>query len=704
MLFDFVLKDYVRDFMLVALVLAWVVRTLPRHKADTRAATAKEVETLHTMLGLCINSYGNAELGRNGDLFGSWKLVASYWEGTIWLWQDDTRKTSWAVVVRGTSHLLDSFQDKRLVSDTMHARWTSTWQDDADALCQEVQRFLKEKQIDLSRDDVTFVGHSLGASHAEYLLHFFRSRSQDGDNLKGVTFDSPGQPKSFRQAKQMPPSIPGLKTLNAPANIVNTLNPPCAEILYCCGSGSRIYFGTICNGVKAAWHFGARAVFFGLDALREHSMQHRLESMQTLVDDGQLSLSCRTQWPTYSGWFVSVLGSQHKASFRAHTDPSPQPAPAAVHTTPLPHVAIPPANRHPDLLRLPEKREDMLIRKPYKCSNANVDWQRFFDMLTASDKVFALVGDSGQGKTSIFKTLLELPHTDRQLLIADGINTTRFPIVAWMKDVCVDDKGTTRRIFLVDLPGLGGLEQAGPHANDFMQNNAESLLKQIRKSVGAIYYVRRESTIQDESKNRFDAIRQICGDDISLRVIYNHEGPPDREWVEPRRQAISECLKIPKDWLVQCTVIARPEFNEQARERGHHNVKLLLDRWTDDTKPAVLKSSLGTVGDRTVKVEAEIAYQDSQAPLLGSLGGGLVGGGATAYASWAVGAAWWGSSLGKVLLVTSGGVVAAVPLAITCGVAVGSTAVTYGAIQAAPWAGRQARKGYLGVASWFEAW
>ncbi|PWN40432.1 hypothetical protein IE81DRAFT_325599 [Ceraceosorus guamensis] len=670
--------------ILVAFVARSAFRSISRRaRPNTHIAQREDFAKMSFVLSLCERTYAAPGLLQNNAILWDHTMVRVARSGVIWIWQRNStppEQRQWIIAIKGTSNIRDLFQDGRLLLDTARPGRFNKWQRDAFALRRQVEELLTELGVNLDEDKVTFIGHSLGASHAEYLLHFFRQRSRTQTNLYGFTIDSPGQPPSFRIETGMQGPLPNLTTLNAPPNLFNTLNVPVAQTLYCCGDGPDVHLNIVWNVISTSYNFSADVAWFALKAFGRYSANHYLKSIKDYLDDCDISETTAAQWPTYTNTVVAYIPILPSATAFQPLAPGPGPGPrpprprppppptAAPHRPPV--ARRPQEDDHPGLERLPGARNEMVTGVPYKCSGDG-DVTRFQSMLVGSDKVLALIADSLQGKSSIFKVFVGLLFSDRRIRVSRRANTTRWPIVAKIGEFVVDaENGKRRTVFLVDIPGLGGQGMLS-QPNGWAENDARVLLDKLRSWIGVIYYIRRTPFL-DDAATRLRQIQNICGDEIDIRYIHNYDGFSDRPQEHEEHRADFVNALPPNTPIIQCTVVRDPDSTKEERDR--HDDVALLREWRSEISPEALRSNAGTFADRQRRSAPQDAQRDAQQA--GHAHDAAVRRGAwsttfTGVLTYLPGAPWWSPYLGP-SLTTSIGVIGAVAVAISVGVGAGA--------------------------------
>lgn len=254
------------------------------------------------MIKLCLSAYDVERRLRSGDRLSEWEYVGNHADLSLHLWKRErqigrNRQTEWALVIRGTQLVQELFTDYRLLRDSTSG--SSSFNMSADRITALARGLLAQHQVGPDRL-ITFTGHSLGATYAEILLHVLRPAYP---LARAVTFESPGQPSSFRVHRGMPVPLPGLITLNSAPNPINTLNRPGAApgAFYACGSGAGFPMAWL---VRPVCWVALRAVDVLLSAaqvLHANVRTHSLRHLEVHVYGNTFQASDPTAWPLYTG-------------------------------------------------------------------------------------------------------------------------------------------------------------------------------------------------------------------------------------------------------------------------------------------------------------------------------------------------------------------------------------------------------------------
>ena len=356
------------------------------------------------------------------------------------------------IVVRG-SHTVDDW----VCSDVQLIKAAMGMDNNFEQIIERYFRFIREA-LDASKvnlrggmpTSIIFSGHSLGACVAEAIVMRYKQNILElfpNCSISAVTFDTPGQPVSFRKRYLDCVNPPHIVTLNSVPNIVNTLNRPCASWFYACGIGSAITPIAILSILTNSL----------LRRLFEVAIySHQMTVILNHIEESSFHMTHVDLWPVFSGTilhFIPMLKNSlvlllTKFKTNQVIIPSPPNRPAR---TPL-----------NDAIDVKENMRftsvvEMEPMRPYTVSILE-DFYLFIDGLGENDIVLPLIGKSGVGKTSIMKKFLNLSPNDDRLLVGMSGCTTLRPIFAHVTTICELDAG---KLFLVDMPGIGVEENAG---------------------------------------------------------------------------------------------------------------------------------------------------------------------------------------------------------------------------------------------------
>jgi hypothetical protein len=531
-------------------------------------------------------------------------------------------------------------------------------------------------------------GHSLGATYAESIFVLLQqpagvwsaAQSRPWFSSEAITFDSPGQPSSFRIQHALLLPCMGVTTLNAAPNIVNTLHAPCADRLFSCSPGSNV---SLTRTLTLLRDLSMKVITsLGLSNLRSHAL---LEIRQHLMDGSILEEQPRN-WPTYTNQALQLLSHVGAACSTWLRTAPPTIEPLVMRADPVPELGPPPEAAAamaipgpdaeelrrdpvdpaapppgPPLSDLPVAFGQMEICTPYRIPNLAA-WTRFTSMLRGTDRVLLLMGLSAQGKTSILKVLLGLPFHDRRLRITGGVNSTRQPIVALLGG-SIDAQGVRRNVFVADLPGSGAHKLAvGADRDQFMlTNDFWSINAQLRDYVPCVMFVQ-----QDPAGNAaIDYYRDIQSAGYSIVRVFNYG--TDTEEEKRERRANFEASFPGGAHTLQCKVLSSHHQNDADRLRLRHDVAELIH-----FKEQLLRNAV--IADGLRLAVAQAAAQQHFPRNWGVEKKDIGVAAAAAVAVWLPGMIWWGSWAGTVLVTTSFGVIASGPLAVA-GAVTGATYV-----------------------------
>jgi hypothetical protein len=497
--------------------------------------------------------------------------------GCMWMWKRalPVGASDVALVFRGTHTLDDLAVDAKMVlaaDETQAALFNVV----ITKLLADVIQKLREPTVypELQGKHLILCGHSLGATYAEAIFMMLEKAwpepTKPWVSIEAVTFDSPGQPDSFRAVHSIVLPVADITTLNAVPNLINTLQVPCAMKLFSCSPGSQIHLTGL-----FAWLRSIISPAFLLSYLVRNTNTHALDEISRHVNAGTILSELPHNWPVYSRSIVkfvrnaiSTWTSAVSGLFTTKTIPISLPA---VNDPPV-LAAVAPAPPRPSpppvgLLELPSSLDGILDGNAYYISDASV-WERFTTMLHLSDKVIVLLGATGQGKTSVFKVLANLPH-EFVLPITAGANSSLYPLIARAGHY-VDDANVQRSVFAIDMPGHGSAAQVA-HPSFAVSNNFDQMYRLIGSHVPCALFVQRE-LVSDLTRTYFHRVAQH-GFRL-IRVLNRGAGMPDSDWSK-RQMDICSTLQHENCHSgidLTCTAITSHEYREGSQLRENLDV------------------------------------------------------------------------------------------------------------------------------------
>ncbi|PWN99900.1 hypothetical protein FA09DRAFT_358686, partial [Tilletiopsis washingtonensis] len=347
----------------ILLVSSVVLRVFVFQPPSVQQRRVRLPQRITDLAALCVQAYNAPRLDQIGLVIGPWQLLDIADEGAIWIWADLEQAASYAVVFRGTAHLLDLRACFWLLRASVSGGAVDAWAARADSILVSVKAAFERHGIDPSQHRIGCAGHSLGASDAEWVHHCLRSerseRGERGPLHDAATFDSPGHPAEFRRQRGMPETSAGSSTVMAPSNLINALNVPTAETLYTCGRGSRIPLDAIVALGRSLVRGGEAVVALCCDPAAAFE-QHRMRWIIEAIAAGDITASSRELWAqsTWSAFAATKWASLSTLSSTVRSLPrllsgllfcwiDAGPAEPAAEPNPRERDAPPPAPQHP---------------------------------------------------------------------------------------------------------------------------------------------------------------------------------------------------------------------------------------------------------------------------------------------------------------------------------------------------------------------
>ncbi|PRP88893.1 hypothetical protein PROFUN_00361 [Planoprotostelium fungivorum] len=382
----------------------------------------------------------------------------------------------YVVVIRGTSTIQDLFQDLHLVVGA-----TGFHTNDLIRTVEQIDRQLSNQDYvaDLSKEKITFVGHSLGGSIAESLLicrHF--------KGIKGCTaisFDSPGQPDHFHSTYQTAECVEGSYTLNSTPNLVNMMFKSRARYFYVCGSGQDFAIQQVVATVVAC--VGQPVLSLARTFMGHNVAAHGMVNIREHVERGEIALHDQASWILLSS---QCLGGISRAAslvsppfrhlynrvWKGTTLPLaptiPEAASVAIRT-----AVVPPSPSLDNAPRttsdLPEGFENIQLFQQYHVTER--DWQRLQEWWRSTDVIIPFFGASGSGKSTTLNRLCLEAGGVGNIPTGGGVNNSTSPVLIPFFDDCEG------RVFLLDWPGFG--------AERLVRN--EAFIRGLRKTMEMLY-------------------------------------------------------------------------------------------------------------------------------------------------------------------------------------------------------------------------
>ena len=561
-----------------------------------------------SMAHLCSLAYGRFSIVRQTPRLDGWELVEQADGGILSLFKrisSGSHQPTWAVAIRGTAYWRDVRRDINLFWDSVRPTVTSAFSRDAGEVVEAVRLLLDRHGI---QGNITFTGHSLGASYAE--VAFFLLNRAYGSSCNAVTFDSPGQPQSYRRAINMPAALPGVFTLLATPNMVNTLNTPIAASanLWSCNVGANISLVTVYEMTTVILNclpsFPLRGV---LSLWEQNTMKHQIKAIIDSIEVGDIHQTSATTWPRYSARIARWMFSDRPRT--AELTPTPQ-RPERVASgngdarigsrTPRPMITSTAVDSNiPDL---PADPNDMEEKQPYLIRDPYGELERFKEMLvrTGTAVAFAFCGLTNAGKTSSLKAILGLPFEDERLRIRYNVNNTPHVIVTWSHSLDLQSGGSACKVYLLDIPGAGAAAQlgdeevfngdGGSHARPWVVDSATTIIERLADFVGCIFYVEKEGAPQTTSVEFYEALKK-CADDrqLRMRVLFNCHTNIDAHMVQGRIN-MARVFGIPETAIVAYRAVTEAGLMAAARAEAKHDVGPLLEMWNRETSAAAVSA------------------------------------------------------------------------------------------------------------------
>ena len=605
------------SYAMVSLLLLhqWALKAFtPYLRAETAFGTAgsavrrKPRREVLTMAHLCSLAYGRFSIVRQIPRLDGWELIEQADGGILSLFKrtvNGSPQPTWAVAIRGTAYWRDVRRDINLFWDSVRPTVRSAFSRDAAEMVEAVRLLLDRHGI---QGNITFTGHSLGASYAE--VAFFLLNRAYGSSCNAVTFDSPGQPQSYRRAINMPAALPGVFTLNATPNMVNTLNTPIAASanLWSCNVGANISLVTVYELttviLKCLPSFPLRGA---LSLWEQNTMKHQIKAIIDSIEVGDIHQTSATTWPRYSARIARWMFSDRPRT--AELTPTPQ-RPERVASgngdarigsrTPRPMITSTAVDSNiPDL---PANPNDMEEKQPYLIRDPDGELDRFKEMLnrTGPAVAFAFCGLTNAGKTSSLKAILGLDFEDKRLRIRYNVNNTPHAIVTYVDSLDLQSGRPATKIYLLDIPGAGAQEQlddeevqngdGGPQTRPWVVDSATTIIERLADFVGCVFYVEKEGAPRRDSVKFYKALKE-CADrrQLRMRVLFNCHTNIDAHMVQGRIN-MARVFGVPETAIVAYRAVTEAGLTAAARAEAKHDVGPLLEMWNRETSAAAVSA------------------------------------------------------------------------------------------------------------------
>lgn len=346
---------------------------------------------------------------------------------------------------------------------------------------------------------IVLVGHSLGATLAEAAVALLEKQSKTTRNCSAITFDSPGQPAYWRKEHMSLP-MKNVMTLNSVFNIVNTLNKPCAEKFYSCGTGSRIPFSGLLNVVKQNLKLSLSSAFrFAVESHPMPVIINYLMSRNIVHEDPD-------SWPLFSGYCIKKVDSVVEYLTPLNNEPRIQEF--------TPRRNLQRNSNSKGNFSIPTFPEDGITTpNSIYCAYDTHDWHHFLEIINPSDILMPIFGTSGAGKSTTLNKILNLGGSDQKIPCGGGTNnSTNIYIVDFLHS---DEE----RLFLLDMPGLGAQAQS-TETNSFIQNSIEPLLNLACGNIGCALFILKDNLLDGSPIfNIIDSLKQ--NGNIEIQYCYN---------------------------------------------------------------------------------------------------------------------------------------------------------------------------------------
>ncbi|KAJ9474660.1 hypothetical protein PHBOTO_004540 [Pseudozyma hubeiensis] len=622
---------FIVAFLMAAIGVRWLqLRRAKPTDLDTEALEAQltgldreALDRFRLFVRLAASAYDRSSVGIIRGTHEGWRCLSNS-SGRIWLWQHGPGR--YAIVIRGTATFRDLGEDCRLLMASYSQHESSRWVADVNQIRQEIHTLLGENHVPFDAE-LIIVGHSIGAAYAECALHALREQS--AYRISAVTFDSPGIPSGYRRSANMPAMLTGLISLYAPANAVNTLNRSCAERLYCCGNGGDVPLGVFVAITRSTWHL--------IMAVIQVNARHQLDNIQRYLASGRITRTSVERWPAYTSTVLGLLGSPPsgprqslKSTAQVNPAPRPRPTPPQPQSPQIVQRPVQPEIQQTELV--PENVEEMVQNRPYRINADLSHWKDFLKRLRPEDHIAAICGETNQGKSSVFQALIGTFFEAGSDLIGHEANTTVTPIVA-----LVSDPQRTRRIFLIDLPGMGAAAQLpNSEPNLFVTNSALGLVDHTKGSVRMALYVIKEQGMLDSSLDSYRSFTKRA-DECKLDILVVHNSSADKHPKrDEQKRKLATKLGINEEEIVQCMALSDPGETDEDRQRRRYDVTALRAEWKKFLNNVeAQEDNTGSLGDREARAAQEA---DS---VVARLGIGTFTGLVTSGATWLPGIGWW---------------------------------------------------------------
>jgi len=467
--------------------------------------------------------------------FKSKRGSISLWLCTnIPIWEDQKYLNAYVVALPGTDVLQDIAIDINLALGNCEE-----YSKEVRELRKDVTDFLQTALPDIKVYRLLVCGHSKAASLGESLHQTFQ-RDKKFKSHAAITYDSPGQPYDYRKT-WIDDDKREIYTLNSVPNFINTLNPPCAHNLWSCGEGSSIKLDVFFSASSNVFCFIKGSYLMTLEKpitfvfkqmssfcfkeAKKNLDTHSLDHMEQFLKTYEINFEQPSRWPLYSGAAVKFLGDAvnfvsfpFRSVFRMICTSFTGDLATEVEE-PLKDNSLPEPEDTPFLFKeeatkktydLPVLPVDIATMVPKTVYEARFENGRcpFFDQLTDDDSIIPIIGFTASGKTTLISRWSN-QDLDNFPIFGCEPNNSIFPLIMVWK--VYEDDGITRRIYLVDLPGVGAPKQAEKDNFDeghIFHGNFKGLLELTLKYSNAALFIYRLGTKTDEIQAILKELRE----------------------------------------------------------------------------------------------------------------------------------------------------------------------------------------------------